>query len=161
MENIASLVPSNEIEGIKCETVNENDESINEIGEKLSFTCASLGGVGLAAPQIGIKKRMFVMAINNSVYKLIINPRYLKDSGRKKVIESCLSYPNKKYLVKRYKRIIAYYQTFNPKTKVLEEVKQRLYGNSAIVFQHETDHCGNGEGELSKTIAMIGEEIEQ
>jgi len=160
MQDQYEIIPFDQIENIQCETVKEADlEEINKIGEKLSYTCAMLKGEGLSASQVGIKKRMFVYRINEKVFKLILNPRYVPSAtSKRKVVEGCLSY-TKKYIIKRLKHVTAIYQSYNAEKKIFVDERQHLYGKEAIIFQHETDHCGNGEGNISRTIRMIGEEI--
>ena len=160
--DIYEIVPYEEIEGIECETVEEgNFDEINAIGQKLSLTCAQLRGEGLAAPQVGIKKRMFVWRINNTTFQLILNPHYIpKSNSRTKLVEGCLSYPKRKFLLKRLKHITAFYQVYNKEKNMFEDDRRHLWGKEAVVFQHETDHCGNGKNSKSKTIRMIGDEVE-
>ena len=95
-------------------------------------------GVGLAAPQVGIQLQLIVIDIKRDGKKplVLINPIYepttdeLVDS-----VESCLSVPQKKGVVKRYNKVMVNYTNANG-----EETKEELDGFRARVFQHEIDH---------------------
>ena len=106
--------------------------------DQMIKTMKNAGGVGLAAPQVNISKRLFVM--KPSFFRkaqAVINPtiEYITDAGTKNSSEGCLSIPGKTFTVKRYKKINVTY--FDRKADYQAE---RLEGFKAIVFQHEYDH---------------------
>ncbi len=92
-------------------------------------------GVGLAAPQIGIARRFFVMDAGDRVRK-VINPEILS-SGNSTVEmeEGCLSVPGIHKKVRRPKRITVRYQN-----EAGETIEEDLKDYPARVFQHEYDH---------------------
>ncbi|WP_059104968.1 peptide deformylase [Shouchella shacheensis] len=100
-------------------------------------------GVGLAAPQIGISKRMFAVHVtdeNDKVYSMaLVNPKVVSHSVEQKELENgegCLSVDREvEGVVPRYARIKLKATDINGK-----EVLLRLRGYVAIVFQHELDH---------------------
>jgi peptide deformylase len=96
-------------------------------------------GVGLAAPQIGISKRIAVIdtsAGENPADRLVcINPEILKVEGRQVGEEGCLSIPGFREQVKRGKRVTIRAQ--NVKGELFEKTGEDLL---ARAFQHETDH---------------------
>ena len=96
-------------------------------------------GIGLAAPQIGISARLFVMQIdwNNPVTAMIcFNPEIIGHGELSAQIEEgCLSFPGDLVAVRRPAEIHAEY--FNHRG---ERIETRLWGLSAICFQHELDH---------------------
>ena len=100
-------------------------------------------GVGVAAPQIGISKRMFAVHVTDEQDKLysmgLFNPRIVSHSIEETHLEGgegCLSVDRDvPGLVPRYSRI-----TVKGTTLEGEEVSLRLRGLVAIVFQHELDH---------------------
>ncbi|MBS4217903.1 peptide deformylase [Bacillus sp. FJAT-49711] len=110
-----------------------------EISEKYSLR----GGVGLAAPQINILKRMFAVRVedeNGKKYHYsLINPKIISHSVEKAYLtsgEGCLSVDrNVPGFVLRHARITL--KGFDIEGK---ELKLRLKGLPAIVFQHELDH---------------------
>jgi peptide deformylase len=151
------IVPSSEIEGVICEEVKETEklEEAISIGEKLIAKCISLGGVGLAAPQIGINKRIFVWMFKPEIFQIAINPTFYKE-GHKKIsmIEMCLSYPGERYYISgRWKSIRAVYYSINKSENKLVKITKSISGESAIIYQHEIWHLDG------KTIATEGKLI--
>ena len=100
--------------------------------DDLKATMKSAGGVGIAAPQVNVSKRVFV-----AMDSIILNPEltYFDDKGMKSSTEGCLSIPGKRYVVPRYKEIHIDYFDRNG-----EVVSQDVRGFKAIVIQHEYDH---------------------
>ena len=96
-------------------------------------------GVGLAAPQIGVSRKIAVIDISNAetpAEKLVlINPRIVKVEGRQEGEEGCLSIPGFREQVRRGKRVTVRAQ--NVKGEVFEKTGEDLL---ARAFQHETDH---------------------
>lgn len=106
--------------------------------DKLTQTMKKKGGVGIAAPQVNVSKRVFI--IKPSSFKgaqAIINPvvDYIESKGTKKSTEGCLSIPGKRYTVERYKELNLTY--YNRKGELKAE---HAKGFKAIVIQHEYDH---------------------
>jgi peptide deformylase len=96
-------------------------------------------GVGLAAPQIGISRKIAVIDVSNAqnpADKLVlINPKILRVEGRQEGEEGCLSIPGFREQVRRGKRVTLRAQ--NAKGEVFEMTGEDLL---ARAFQHETDH---------------------
>ena len=80
----------------KCRTVEVVDNKIKQLGEDMLETMYKYNGVGLAAPQVGVLKRVVVIDIDdgNGPY-VLINPEIIKEKGEQEVEEGCLSFPNK------------------------------------------------------------------
>ena len=115
---------------------------VQKIGHKMVKTCIMDGGVGLAAPQIGIFKRMFVIQDKNDsdCYELYINPTWKpRDKIKVSSNEGCLSVPGKEYKISRFKHIEVDYWCFDPEKKLIN-IKQNLDDYWARVFQHEYNH---------------------
>ena len=91
-------------------------------------------GIGLAAPQVGIQKRLFIMG-NSDKLIVCINPTLISGGETYRDLEGCLSFPNLWLHVNRYKQIQAHYQDIQG--NVIETV---LEGLIARVYQHELDH---------------------
>lgn len=106
-------------------------------------------GLGLAAPQIGISKKAFVINFNGEL-KTYINPTINAAEDMYLNREGCLSFPDRQFLVPRYNRIK--YTAMDPQGLVLQG---QLFGMAACVFQHEFDHL---EG---INISEIGLEIDE
>ena len=111
------------------------DGSPEELVRAMSKFMADNGGVGLAAPQVGIKKRIFIMG---NFTKLIacINPKIVSLSeDRKNDLEGCLSFPDLFMKVKRPTTAVVQYHTVSG-----ELVERELTGFECRVFLHEYDH---------------------
>ena len=124
--------------------IDKIDTKIKAIAEDLVDTMYSADGVGLAAPQIGINKRIFVMDCNDGKekkeYVIVINPEVTSSSEELNTHkEGCLSIPEITEEVVRPEKVKVSYQDLsgNLKTKKLE-------GLWATCFQHELDHL-NGK----------------
>ena len=118
----------------------QNDAKAKELGLR--------PGVGLAAPQIGINKKMFTILANDLEGKswllAVLNPKIIKKS--KELIylpggEGCLSVDRETCgITPRYERITVEADLFNVKNGKVEHKKFELNDYIAIVFQHEYDH---------------------
>ncbi|MDR1834410.1 MAG: peptide deformylase [Fusobacteriaceae bacterium] len=120
----------------KAEPVEAVDAEIKKILDEMAETMRTANGVGLAAPQIGIPKRMFVFFAEEDVIKKVVNPvvTVLTDE----IIEfeeGCLSVPGVYKNVKRPGKIKLAYQ--DEKGQDREMI---LEGFRAVVAQHEYDH---------------------
>lgn len=133
---------------IKCEEVNINniDKEILDMIEDLKETLNFSSGFGIAAPQVGINKRIAIIQVDKEKcsYKdcedvpltIMINPTWKNLSNDKDVqFEACLSVPQIRGEVERYKEIEVTY--YNEKgEKIVKQVK----GFTARDVQHECDH---------------------
>lgn len=106
-------------------------------------------GVGLAAPQINISKRMIGVLTadekNEKLYKLLlVNPKIISHSVQQIYLpggEGCLSVDREvEGLVPRHKKITIKAHLYNEETEELKEVQIRVSGFVSIVLQHEIDH---------------------
>lgn len=79
----------------KCKPVEVVDEKIKQLVDDMLDTMYKYNGVGLAAPQVGVLKRVVVIDIDdgNGPY-VLINPEIIKEKGKQEVDEGCLSFPN-------------------------------------------------------------------
>ena len=111
------------------------DESLASLLDDMRETMQKYEGAGLAAIQVGVLKRAFVMQAGKQ-YRECINPEILKQEGINKIrIEGCLSVPGKCGLVDRPEKVWVKYQDRNGKT-----VQAKLTGFEAKCFCHESDH---------------------
>lgn len=129
----------NEILRSTTEIVYHDDISL-EILDMMAQAMYSRNGVGLAAPQIGIKKSFFVFdptaGEKSGSLEVAINPEILEFSPETQMcIEGCLSFPGVTETVKRPYSVLAKYTTASGK-----EITRRFEGFSSVVFQHELDH---------------------
>jgi len=116
-------------------------------------------GVGLAAPQINISKRMLVIHTLDEKFEtlheyVMVNPKILSHSVQSSYLpggEGCLSVDREiEGLVPRHQKVTIETYLYDTETKTLEKKRLRLRGFIAIVFQHELDHL-NGILFPSKT----------
>ena len=120
------------------------DAEVKGIAEDLLDTMYLAEGVGLAAPQIGINKRIFVMDCSDKQekreYVIAINPEIISSSQEFKTYkEGCLSIPEITEEVVRPEKVHVRYEDLYGKLKT-----EKLEGLWATCFQHELDHL-NGK----------------
>ena len=80
----------------KCRTVDVVDERIRTLLDDLAQTMYEANGVGLAAPQVGVLRRVVVLLdINKDPEEVVelVNPEVIEQSGEQRIIEGCLSVP--------------------------------------------------------------------
>lgn len=97
-------------------------------------TMYAFDGIGLAAPQIGISKRIIVVDTGDNLIEMV-NPEIIYGEGEQTGSEGCLSVPNVVGLVKRAKKV-----TVKGLNRKGEEVNIEASDLLARVFQHEIDH---------------------
>lgn len=120
----------------KSEYIEAIDDSVLGLIEDLKDTLYSTTGVGLAAPQIGISKRViFIDLRDGSEPIILINPKIAAIYGKDTSSEGCLSYPGYEGIVKRPKKV-----TVIGTDKDGNEVEYFGEGLLARAFCHEIDH---------------------
>ncbi len=127
--------------------VEKIDDKIKELVDDMVETMHKYNGLGLAAPQVGVLKRIIVIDLydNNGVI-VLINPEIKKQKGSQTVEEGCLSFPNKFAKVERPEQVVV--EGLNIKG---EKVKVKGTGLLAQALAHEVDHL-NGELFVDKMI---------
>ena len=124
---ISEPLKKDEIENIKSIVQNLHD-TLLDFKEKYH------AGRAIAAPQIGVKKRLLYMFIDKPV--IFINPVLeFPDDEMMEVLDDCMSFPNLLVKVKRYKRCRIKYLDMDWK-----EQEMSLEGDLAELLQHEYDH---------------------
>ena len=83
-----------------CRPVEKFDRKLHKLLDDMKETLADANGVGLAAPQVGILRRVVVVDTGDTVLELV-NPTLVETSGEQIGAEGCLSVPGKYGLVKR------------------------------------------------------------
>lgn len=110
------------------------DGDPNDLIRRMAKTMIENNGIGLAAPQVGISKRLFVMG-NDTKLIACINPEILEGENVVTDTEGCLSFPNLWLKVKRNDKIkVKYFNALG------QEVITEFTGLIARVYQHERDH---------------------
>ena len=94
IRNILKLnLPGEELLSAKCKPVGQLTERTKMLLEDLIDTLYKSGGVGLAAPQVGVLRRMAVIDIGDGLIELI-DPEIIAVEGEQTGLEGCLSYPD-------------------------------------------------------------------
>jgi len=118
----------------KAKEVPKITPNIIKLLDNMAQTLYSAKGVGLAAPQVGVSKRVIVVDAGNGLMELI-NPEFLSFAGKETETEACLSIPGLMGDVTRAASV---------KVKFLDRYGQeqvvKARGLLARVFQHEIDH---------------------
>lgn len=87
-----------------CRPVEKFDEKLHILLDDMHETLDKAEGVGLAGPQVGMCRRLFIMHIDDERIEAI-NPEIIKTSGKQYVIEGCLSCPDKWGYVTRPQKV--------------------------------------------------------
>ena len=120
--------------GKVCRPVTNFDEKLHTLLDDMCDTLLDSGGVGLAAPQVGILRRVVLVDTGEEILELI-NPTLVETDGEQEGAEGCLSVPGKYGLVKRpyYAKVRAQDRDGNWYEAEGEELIARC-------FCHELDH---------------------
>lgn len=118
----------------ECKEVREITPRTLQLLDDLAETMRDANGVGLAAPQVGILRRIAVVEVDDELYELI-NPEIVLTEGDQYDDEGCLSVPGKAGKVHRPE-----YVEVNCLNRFGEEVTYEADGLLARAFCHEIDH---------------------
>ncbi|MEX1306896.1 MAG: peptide deformylase [Eubacteriales bacterium] len=136
----------------KSKTVKEIDDRIKELVEDMKETLAAEEGVGLAAPQVGVLKRVIIVDDGSGVFE-VINPEISNPQGSQIGIEGCLSLLPKSGYVERPKTL-----TVTGKNLKGEALKIDAEDFLARIICHEVDHL---EGVLFTDKVIPEDELEE
>ena len=121
------------------EPVDVIDDSIRKLVDDMAETMYDAPGVGLAAPQVGVLKKIIVVDVSpreeDARLIALINPRILSGGGNVVWEEGCLSVPDIFVEINRYETVHVEGQNLSG-----ERVEYRADGLLAIALQHEMDH---------------------
>jgi peptide deformylase len=144
----------------KTHEVGKIDKAIKELVKTMEETMHEASGVGLAATQIGVLKKVFVYDAGEGT-KVIINPRIVSRDGEIEDEEGCISVPGVRVKVKRAEKVKIEGQDLEGNPVELE-----AEGLLARIFQHEMDHLEGkiildrcSRGERRKALQQIEEMI--
>ncbi len=118
----------------KSREVTEANDRILTLLDDMVETMYENDGVGLAAPQVGILRRIIVIDVGQGPIRLI-NPEILERDGSQEGVEGCLSVPNRAGIVIRPNHVKVKYQDENMDEKIIEGT-----GLLARALCHEVDH---------------------
>jgi len=118
--------------------VTDFNNELKELAENMAETMYAAPGVGLAAPQVGVSKRLIVLDCSpKDEQRLVVavNPKVVWGEGESCEEEGCLSVPNYYAKIERQARVRVQYQDLDGAEQLVE-----VDGLWAICFQHEIDH---------------------
>ena len=122
-----------------CEPVEEINQEIKDLVSSMTDTLKEANGLGLAAPQVGVAKRLFIVDLSavdiNATLKVFINPEILESSGEVEMEEGCLSFPGMYQKIRRASHVKV--RATNLDGKVFE---MEATGIAARAVLHEYDH---------------------
>ena len=119
----------------KSKPVVDFDKNLHTLLDDMVETMHKAEGAGLAAVQVGVLKRVFVMHAGKEIRECI-NPQILKEEGENKIkVEGCLSVPGKCGTVDRPEKVWVEYQDRHG-----NKVNKKFTGFEAKCFCHESDH---------------------
>ncbi|NLD45162.1 MAG: peptide deformylase [Chloroflexi bacterium] len=130
----------------KSKRVHQFGDALKDLVADMFETMYAAQGVGLAAPQIGVLQRLFVVGIpadydddgeliDPAREYVLVNPEIVRSRGEEEMEEGCLSVPGYRGVVKRATEVLMKGQDLNGK-----DVRYKVSGFTAQAFQHERDH---------------------
>ena len=141
----------------KCKEVKSVNDRTQVLIDDMIDTMRGANGVGLAAPQVGVLKRIVVIEIEPENVYVLINPVILEQDGEQEGYEGCLSVPGKSGIVKRPNHVVV--KAFD---RYMNEYTLEGEGLMARAICHE---CAHLEGELYVDLVegelMDNEELER
>ena len=132
----------------KCRPVVKFDDRLADLIDDMIETLHKAEGVGLAAPQVGILKRIVVIDVCDDNPLCLINPEIIESDGEQTGEEGCLSLPGKFGTVTRPMHVICKAYDEN-----MEEITVEGEGLLARAICHELDHL---DGKLYKDLVEDG-----
>jgi len=111
------------------------DERLAILLDDLKETMLHANGVGLAAPQVGILRRAFVISLDGEDFYEFVNPVIIEEKGTQIDEEGCLSIPGEYGYVKRPKKVVLTAFDRNG-----EKFEIKAYDRFAVAICHEFDH---------------------
>ena len=125
---------------IPGQPVTEFGPELQELVEDMAETMYAAPGVGLAAPQIGVAQRVFIIDVATdddepSDLMVFVNPEILDKEGECLFDEGCLSFPGAREEIERFDHV-----RVRAKNQFGEEFELEADGLLAIAVQHENDH---------------------
>jgi peptide deformylase len=119
----------------EAEPIDEITEEVRDLADKMTETMFREEGIGLAAPQVGVSKKLIVVNLEDD-FHIMINPEIVeKGADEESMEEGCLSVPGPEAPVTRANEVLVRGTNLDG-----DEVELEREGLPARVFQHEVDH---------------------
>lgn len=135
-----------------CRPVEEITPRVLTLLDDMIETMRAANGVGLAAPQVGILRRIAVIEVEEGEIYELINPKIVASAGEQEGAEGCLSVPGRYGLVTRPKHV-----TVRALNRKGEEYEITAHDFLARAFCHEIEHL-DGKLYIDKVTRMLSEE---
>ena len=120
----------------KAKKVRNIDTSIQRLADDMIETMNRVGGVGLAANQVGVLRRVIVLRLpDEEEPRVYVNPEIVHREGEREVVEACLSVPGYTGIITR-----AIWVKAKGLDRFSKEVRIRAEGLLAQALEHEVDH---------------------
>ena len=129
------LTKGDPVLGKVCHPVTQFDEKLHTLLDDMQETLAHAQGYGLAAPQIGILRRVVLVTASDGTVLELVNPQIIMTEGEQTGLEGCLSVPGMYGEVTRPSRVRIRAQDRNGKLFEAEDVDM-----TARCFCHECEH---------------------
>ena len=130
------------------------DDRLYTLLDDMAETMYAANGAGLAAPQVGVLKRVVVIDVGDGLIELI-NPEIVQTEGKRVVVESCLSVPDRCGTVERPEKV-----TLRAQDRHGEMFELSADGFLAMAMCHETDHL-DGVVYVDKMIEDVSDRYRQ
>ncbi len=119
----------------EAEPITDIDDGVRELADKMTEMMFRAEGIGLAAPQVGVGKKMIVVNPEDD-FHILINPEIVERSEEEETMdEGCLSVPGPEAPVSRAEKVVVKGLDLDG-----DEVRLTREGLAARVLQHEVDH---------------------
>ena len=135
-----------------CHEVTDFNPRLHMLLDDMRQTLAESNGVGLAAPQVGVLRRVVVIETEAGKLIELINPRIIESEGEQEEAEGCLSIPGKYGITHRPKKVVVLAENRHGET--VEYMGEDLL---ARAFCHEIDHL-DGKLFTDCVVRMLDEE---
>lgn len=140
-----------------CHPVTKFDKKLAALLDDLTETLRESGGMGLAAPQVGILRRVCVVMDDDENYLELVNPEIVDQAGEQEGFEGCLSFSGMYGIVSRPMEV-----TLKAQDRHGNPVEYRREGMTARCFCHETEHLdGHMYYEKVEGPLLTEEEVEK
>lgn len=118
-----------------CRPVTDFNDRLHTLLDDMHETLAEANGAGLAAPQVGVLRRLALVMLEDGSYLEIINPEIVEKSGTQNDVEGCLSVPGVWGMVERPMNV-----TISAQDRFGKPFTVSAEGFTARAFCHEIDH---------------------
>ena len=118
-----------------CRPVTDFNSRLHDLLDDMHETLAQANGAGLAAPQVGVLRRLALVMLDDGSYLEIINPEIIERKGTQSDVEGCLSIPGVWGIVERPMTV-----TVRAQDRLGNEFTRKAEGFTARAFCHEIDH---------------------